>query len=595
MDEHIRQHLSPTSLQRLELFRELPLDELQHLAARLRFQRAAKGTVVCKEGDPGDAMYIIETGQVKVVSDVETQRLTLATLGPGNQFGEMSLLTGEPRSVGVVVSIDAELWVLSKEDFDAALRDHPALAIGLSRSLAQRLFASDHQRIYGVSEDVRRLIGVVSTPDETVLLAQRLAELGSHNVLLVDVIETGDECSTVDPSDPFHDVVMLQGDVARMDVPVEVSSGDFSEIVSRLLQKYTHLLVRLPDSGGPFLSQVLDLCEVVLVFGRRTSHWVLKKSLPPKKFWLTGGAFDPDYDLARAGRDRDRIARRLLGRSVGLALSSGAAHGLAHIGVLRVLEEEKIPIDLLAGTSMGSVLGSAYVAGHSADDLYRMGQEFAQLLNFRTGWRSWDFTLPRSGLLKGMGAKRWIDRWTGGKRFEDLEIPYFVVAAEVVSGRAVVFSEGSLANASRASFSMPGVFEPVLHNDDFLVDGGQVDPVPCQTLDSAGADIIIASNVIPQVEERLYRGVRQRVGPGRPPSIFEIYQSMREIMEAQIAVLKMTPYDVLIAPKVGMYGALEAQHLDLFVQRGEEAARAAVAEIKALLKPGVHKVRRVMV
>jgi NTE family protein len=380
-----------------------------------------------------------------------------------------------------------------------------------------------------------------------------------------------------------------------MDVPVEVSSGDFSEIVSRLLQKYTHLLVRLPDSGGPFLSQVLDLCEVVLVVGRRTSHWVLKNSLPPKKFWLTGGAFDPDYDLARAGRDRDRIARRLLGRSVGLALSSGAAHGLAHIGVLRVLEEEKIPIDLLAGTSMGSVLGSAYVAGHSADDLYRMGQEFAQLLNFRTGWRSWDFTLPRSGLLKGMGAKRWIDRWTGGKRFEDLEIPYFVVAAEVVSGRAVVFSEGSLANASRASFSMPGVFEPVLHNDDFLVDGGQVDPVPCQTLDSAGADIIIASNVIPQVEERLYRGVRQRVGPGRPPSIFEIYQSMREIMEAQIAVLKMTPYDVLIAPKVGMYGALEAQHLDLFVQRGEEAARAAVAEIKALLKPGVHKVRRVMV
>jgi NTE family protein len=159
----------------------------------------------------------------------------------------------------------------------------------------------------------------------------------------------------------------------------------------------------------------------------------------------------------------------------------------------------------------------------------------------------------------------------------------------------VVFSEGSLANASRASFSMPGVFEPVLHNFYFVVVGGGVDRVPCQTLDAAGADIIIASNVIPQVEERLYRGVRQRVGPGRPPSIFEIYQSMREIMEAQIAVLKMDPYDVLIAPKVGMYGALEAQHLDLFVQRGEEAARAALPEIKDLLKPGVRKMRKVVV
>jgi NTE family protein len=169
------------------------------------------------------------------------------------------------------------------------------------------------------------------------------------------------------------------------------------------------------------------------------------------------------------------------------------------------------------------------------------------------------------------------------------------VAAEVVSGRPVVFSEGPIATASRASFSMPGVFEPVLHDDDFLVDGGAVDPVPCQTLDKAGADIIIASNVIPQVEERLYRGVRQRVGPGRPPSIFEIYQSMREIMEAQIAILKMTPYDVLIAPKVGMYGALEAQHLDLFVQLGEEAARQAMPQIKELLKPGTRKVRRVMI
>src|SRR5262249_39560773 len=154
---------------------------------------------------------------------------------------------------------------------------------------------------------------------------------------------------------------------------------------------------------------------------------------------------------------------------------------------------------------------------------------------------------------------------------EDLEIPFFVIAAEVVSGRAVVFSEGPIADATRASFSMPGFFEPVLHDDDFLVDGGAVDPVPCQTLDAAGARVIIASNVIPQVEERLYRGVRQRVGPGRPPSILEIYQSQREIMEAQIAVLKMNPFDVLISPKVGMYSALEAHRLDEFVQRGEDA------------------------
>ena len=193
----------------------------------------------------------------------------------------------------MVVSIDAELWVLSKTDFDEVLRDYPSIAVSLSRSLAVRLRASDQERIFGVQEDYKRLIGVVGTPDETFLLAQRVAALGLNNVLLVDVIETGDECSTVDPSDPFHDVVNLPGGVSRMDVPVEVSSGDFSEIVSRLLQKYTYLMVRLPDSGGPYLAQVLDLCDVVIVFGRRTDHWAIKNSLDPKKFWQTRGGATP--------------------------------------------------------------------------------------------------------------------------------------------------------------------------------------------------------------------------------------------------------------------------------------------------------------
>src|SRR6478672_6527439 len=152
-DEHLRQHLSPASLQRIELFRGLPVEDLQPLVARLRLLRVPKGTVVCTEGDPSDALYIIETGQVRVVSDIETERLTLATLGPGTQFGEMALLTGEPRSAGVVVTIDAELWVLSKDDFDEVLRSYPSIAVSLSRTLAQRLRAADEQAIYGLSED----------------------------------------------------------------------------------------------------------------------------------------------------------------------------------------------------------------------------------------------------------------------------------------------------------------------------------------------------------------------------------------------------------------------------------------------------------
>jgi predicted acylesterase/phospholipase RssA len=129
----------------------------------------------------------------------------------------------------------------------------------------------------------------------------------------------------------------------------------------------------------------------------------------------------------------------------------------------------------------------------------------------------------------------------------------------------------------------------VVHGDDYVMDGAAVDPVPCRSLHEAGADIIIACNVIPQVADRLYRGVRQRVGPGRPPRMIDVYNSEREITSAQVAALKMHPYDVLIQPKVGMYSWTETQMMDLFVQRGVEAAEEALPRIRELLSPNSHQ------
>src|SRR5258708_38756984 len=106
---------------------------------------------------------------------------------------------------------------------------------------------------------------------------------------------------------------------------------------------------------------------------------------------------------------------------------------------------------------------------------------------------------------------------------------FLIFASEVVGGRLVVISKGPLAAAAVASFSMAGLSEPVPYGRDFLVDGGAADPVPCRPLAEAGANIIIASNTIPQVADRLYRPILRRVRPGRPPSIMEVYQSQREV------------------------------------------------------------------
>jgi NTE family protein len=573
---------SPAALGRNELFQDLTPEELERLATRLRYRRAKKGAVLCREGDPSDSMYIVEAGQVKVYKETAQGRALIATVGPGAPLGEMALLTGEPRSATLIVSIDAGLWELSKRDFDAAMREYPSIPLSFSRLLARRLSKVDRR---GPVEDFSRLIGLVCPPPDAAQLAASLARQSGRQTLLLDLVETGDECSTVDPADPFRDVRRLAPGVSRVDVPVEVSGGDFGEIVSRLLIRFDYLLVRLPDEGGPRLRQAVDLCDTVVLFGRLAGHWAQGIPGPDSRRWRVPGAGEQGHDRARRARDIDRLARRIARMRVGLALSSGAAHGLAHIGVLRALVRHGIPIDLLAGTSMGALVGAVFLAG-GLDGATAMGREFAGVKKPANWRRFWDFQIPRSGVVRGAAARRWIDRCTGGKTFEDLEIPYFVVAAEVLTGRAVTFSSGKVAAAVRASVSMPGVMQPVRYHDEYLVDGGQVDPVPCGALHAAGADIIIASNTIPQLEERAYRSVRVRAGPSRAPTILEIYNSMREVMEAQIAILKMTPYDVLIAPKVGMYSALEAERLDEFVRLGEEAACAQIAQIQALLQPG---------
>jgi NTE family protein len=593
LDGHIQAHVPPGALQQIDLFHDIPLEELEYLAGRLRLQYAPRGTVLWREGDPADALYILKSGQLKVQRTTGGELAMVATLGPGASFGETSLLTGEPHSHTMAVSIDATLWVLNKDDFDSVLQSHPSIALNLNRTLARRLRHATPGVDYTATREPRRLIGVLGDLDATLSIARRVAGMSASPVLLVEAIDTGDENSTVDPSEPFHDIEPVSGGIDRLGVGIELSSGDFSEIVSHLLTRYDYLFVQLPSTGGHRFAEALELCDVIIDQGKSLANSPLMERIPPEKLWLVGGLrASGQHDRGRAERDMDRLARRLCGMRVGLALSSGGAHGLAHIGVLWVLEREKIPVDLISGTSMGAIIGGAYAAGRRGRALYRAGQEAGRWVTVGGGWRYWDLTVPRSGAIRGNIIKRRLDHWVKGMRFEDLEIPAFIAAAEVVSGRGVIFNSGSLADAIRASISVPLFFEPVPYGNDYLIDGAAADPVPCGCLAEAGADIIIACNVIPQVADRMYRAVRQRVGPGRPPRMLDVSQSEREIMSAQVAVLKMQPYDVLIQPKVGMYSWMESQHIDEFVRRGAQAAEAALPRIKALLSPGARKARR---
>ena len=272
-------------------------------------------------------------------------------------------------------------------------------------------------------------------------------------------------------------------------------------------------------------------------------------------------------------------------KKVGLALGSGAARGMAHIGVMAVLEKEGIPVDVIAGTSTGAVVGALYAQGK--DTVHIEG------LALDLGWKKiaplLDPSLPRSGLIKGRKIKDLLASFIGGDiKFSALKIPFACVATDITTGEEVVLNRGPVSEAVRASISLPAVFAVVKKEGRYLVDGGLVDPVPVNVAKRMGADFVIAVNVIPDVIERAYRIRKEREegsqGPEKEPNIFQVLLQSIYIGTYALVARSMEEADVIIEPRVAHIGSGDFHHAQECIRQGELAAQSAVPEIKRKLK-----------
>lgn len=253
-------------------------------------------------------------------------------------------------------------------------------------------------------------------------------------------------------------------------------------------------------------------------------------------------------------------ARRRSGPQIGLALSGGFARGIAHIGVLKVLEEEKIPVHCVAGSSVGSFIGAIYCAGATAKEMEQIAsrmrrRHFAHL------------SISRYGLFSNSRIIKFLNKILQVSTFEELQIPLTITATEIATGEGTVFRSGRLAEAVRASCAYPGVFPPVETGGRLLVDGALAYPVPTQPLNEMGPDRIIAVHL------------RNRTGLGGPRNIFDIIRKSFAIAQQQIGMLWQSLADVIVEPEVRhfRYDAFE-RTADL-VRAGETAMRAALPNL----------------
>jgi NTE family protein len=249
---------------------------------------------------------------------------------------------------------------------------------------------------------------------------------------------------------------------------------------------------------------------------------------------------------------------------IALVLGAGASKGFAHIGVIKVLESNKIPIHMIVGTSAGSFVGSIYAYGYNAYDLQKLslGIEKSDVA---------DFTLPDNGFIKGEKLEEYVNRIVRKTTIEKLKIPFYAVATDIQTGKETVFATGNTGTAVRASCSIPGIFRPVIISGKMFVDGGVVSPVAVEAAKSLGADIVIAVDISGDI------GAIQPQG-----TIDTILQSIN-IMYSKLAATQMLRADVVIKPKVGYISSSDFSKRHEAVIEGEKAAVEALPKIQEII------------
>ncbi len=249
---------------------------------------------------------------------------------------------------------------------------------------------------------------------------------------------------------------------------------------------------------------------------------------------------------------------------IALVLGAGASKGFAHVGVLKVLEANSIPMHMIVGTSAGSFVGSLYAYGFNAFQLQKisLGIDRAEIA---------DWTVPDNGFIKGEKLEEYINRMVAKTPLENMRIPFYAVATDVLNGTEVVFGKGNAGQAVRASCSIPGVFRPVKINDRYYVDGGVVSPAAVDAAKRLGADVVIAVDISSKPEVKAVESTMDT-----------IMQSV-SIMYSRISLYQLTKADIVIRPRVGHISSSDFSMRHDAIMEGEKAAIESLPQINALI------------
>lgn len=284
-------------------------------------------------------------------------------------------------------------------------------------------------------------------------------------------------------------------------------------------------------------------------------------------------------------------------KKCGLVLGVGAAPGLAHIGVIKVLRQQNLAFDRIAGTSIGAFIGACFAKD---GDISKVEKAFLEMdLSKLPKLIDPKFNVLSKGLLSGDKVKDFLRSLIGDVTFQELKIPLAVVAADVDTGEEVVFQEGSVVDAVRASISMPGIFVPVCRDGRYLIDGGSVNPLPVDIIQKMGAGFTVVSNIVPspgqretsrkspqfmRKKENIFRRWVRRLSTTsareeeQMPDMFSVLTQAMHITEYKIVSSRLKEADLVITPDTQGIDVLDFMKAREAIQKGENAACEALRD-----------------
>lgn len=639
----------------IPIFRFFTRAELEEAEKLFKEVVAQKDDVVVKIGDPGDTFYVVLDGVLEVWDGSDPPRQT-GSLRRGDYFGEMALLQGGKRTATVKAAHRTKLLAVDKPAFDQMFLGNPKAIEYFARVLSQRLAGVTR------GERIRRATTTISVASRKGLTGETLVA-SSLAAILKRVTETEVIYVEVRPgreSNPkllrllsddleavpekFTTGAAVRGSgptVLKIAVPPNLTTAQYgdamSNLVSRLMDAFSFIVFDL-GSGTPGLVEsagdysdiyvaIVDeaheapgilsprstkVMRVVNLFNPSTRPVPISSCEPfviPYHPALEAPTRDAvDFILAQprsvVGLPLFRLAHKMLGTSIGLVLGGGAAFGIAHLGVLKVLERAGIFADMVAGCSQGSIISVGYASGLCVDEMIDIARQLGVKRNFLFASDPTFFTKP--GILSGQRFLTMMRPYLKGKEvFEQLALPCRTVATDIETGEAVQLATGRLETAFRASSSVPMVMSPIRVGERVLVDGGVADPVPLKVVKDMGADIAVAVNVVPPMKRGIETALSywyRRLNAFNPlsyisegqdlPNLFDIVMNSMQILQYELGNFKAITADVLINPDLSDFTWIEYYRADELIERGAQAAEQELPLIRKTIDSKLEPIRQ---